>query len=124
MLTIAYISLGGAIGAVLRYLTTFVVVEKLGAQPFYSTFAVNIIGSFLMGALVTWLAHHHNPALRSLLVVGLFGAFTTFSTFSLDLWVMIERQQFIMLFAYAVGSVILGLSALIIGVYLSKGLLP
>ena len=93
-----HVALGGAAGAALRYQTGRAMTQWLGAPivatfPF-ATLAVNALGSLLMGLLAGWLARHGSESsdqLRLLLGAGLLGGFTTFSAFSLETLLMIER---------------------------------
>ena len=79
---IAWVALGGALGAVARYLVS--ITFNTDAFP-YGTLAVNAIGSLLIGFLVfQGLGEAHGPALRVLVGVGFLGAFTTMSAFSLE----------------------------------------
>lgn len=85
-LQVISIMLGGAFGAIARYLISNRVYDWLGRDFPYGTLSVNILGSFLMG-LLTYLflqKAHLDPAIRLGLLVGFLGALTTFSTFSLD----------------------------------------
>ena len=115
-----HVALGGAIGSVLRYqlgrgMTQWLGPQAIGAFP-WATLAVNLIGSFAMGLLAGWLARHgQDDPLRLLLGVGLLGGFTTFSAFSLEMMILIERGQAGQAFVYAAVSVLAGLSALYIG---------
>ena len=94
----------------------------LGPAWPYGTMAANILGSLLMGALAGWLAYKVDGGrdLRLFLGVGLLGGFTTFSAFSLETGLMIERKQFASAGFYAAGSVILCLMALFTGLYLAR----
>jgi len=89
------IASGGAIGALLRYWTSLAVYGRLGTGFPYGTLAVNVIGSLLMGFLSIWLVERLaiGPAIRGFLLIGLLGAFTTFSTFSLETLNLIESGQ-------------------------------
>ncbi|MHC4917835.1 MAG: CrcB family protein, partial [Planctomycetota bacterium] len=80
------VAAGGAVGAVGRYLVMIQVGYWLGTAFPFATLAVNVIGSFALGLLVGLMALAWSPPaeLRALLVVGVLGAFTTFSTFSMD----------------------------------------
>lgn len=117
---------GGAVGAALRYL----VGRGLSAQMTetgwpWGTFAVNLLGGFAMGVLAGWLAARGegNGDLRLLLGVGILGGFTTFSAFSLEMAMMIERGQVGLAFVYAALSVLAALLALFVGLWLARGVL-
>ena len=86
------IAAGGAIGALLRYWTSLAVHSRLGTGFPYGTLAVNILGSLLMGFLYIWLIERlaAGPALRAFLLIGVLGAFTTFSAFSMETLNLIE----------------------------------
>ena len=117
-----HVALGGAIGAVLRYqlgrgLTHWLGVQAVTTFP-WATLAANAFGSVLMGFLAGWLARHgsgEGEQLRLLLGVGLLGGFTTFSAFSLEMVLLLERGQFTFAALYAVLSFALGISGLIFG---------
>jgi CrcB protein len=83
----------------------------------WATLAVNIVGSLAMGVLAGWLARHGESGepLRLFIGVGVLGGFTTFSAFSLEMMVLVERGQAAQGFVYAAVSVLAGLSALYIG---------
>jgi CrcB protein len=86
------IAAGGALGALLRYWTSTAVHGRLGSAFPYGTLTVNIIGSLLMGFLYIWLTDRlaSAPAIRAFLIIGLLGAFTTFSTFSMETLNLVE----------------------------------
>ena len=117
-----HVALGGAAGAALRYhvgrtMTQWLGAPIIGAFPF-ATLAVNAAGSLLMGVLAGWLARNggaNSDQLRLLLGVGLLGGFTTFSAFSLEMVLMIERGQYLFASLYAVLSFALGISGLMVG---------
>jgi CrcB protein len=116
-----HVALGGAIGSVLRYQAGRAMTGWLGPQTVsafpWATLTVNVVGSLAMGLLAGWLARHSQSGepLRLLLGVGLLGGFTTFSAFSLELMVLIERGQGAQAFIYAAVSVMAGLTALYLG---------
>jgi CrcB protein len=122
---ILYVALGGAIGASGRHLLGLVANASFGSAFPYGTFLANVIGGFLMGVLVGWLAQKVTGAedIRLLLGVGVLGGFTTFSTFSLDAYMMFEKKAYGSLAAYVSGSVILSVLALMIGLIIGRKLL-
>ena len=89
------IAAGGAIGALLRYWTSTAVHNRLGTGFPYGTLTVNVAGSLLMGFLYIWLIDRLavGPALRAFLLIGILGAFTTFSTFSMETLNLLESGQ-------------------------------
>lgn len=116
------VALGGAIGAVLRYQTGRWMTSWMGAPAMsvfpWATLAVNAAGSLLMGLLAGWLlktSPEGSEQLRLMLGVGVLGGFTTFSAFSLELAMLIERGQFTIALLYAILSVSLGVTGLIFG---------
>ncbi len=120
------VALGGGIGAVLRYqlgraLTGWLGAGPIGAFPF-ATLAVNTIGSLAMGLLAGWLMRDGggNEQARLLLGVGLLGGFTTFSAFSLELVMLIERGQLMLAMLYILLSVGLGITGLVLGLNLMR----
>ena len=122
-----HVAIGGAVGAVLRYQTGRAMTAWLGAPAMsvfpWATLAVNALGSLLMGALAGWLVRHGQAGseqLRLLLGVGLLGGFTTFSAFSLEMVLLIERGQFVIAGLYAFLSFALGISALLFGLVVMR----
>lgn len=120
--TIAAIAAGGALGAVMRHGVNVAAVKIIGHGFPYGTLTVNIVGSFLMGALVVIFASLWQPPepLRILIVTGFLGAFTTFSTFSLDAVTLFERQDYLQTGVYVVASVILSIAALFAGMAIAR----
>lgn len=120
------VAIGGAIGAVLRYQVGRGVTHWLGVQAVtafpWATLIVNITGSLAMGLLAGWLARYGESGepMRLLLGVGVLGGFTTFSAFSLEMMMLVERGQAGQAFVYAAVSVLAGLSALYIGLIVMR----
>lgn len=119
-----YVALGGAMGAVGRYQLGRALAHFTGPNAAFpwATLTANVAGSLAMGLLIGWMARHGgSETMRLLLGVGLLGGFTTFSAFSLELAILIERGQLGLGFAYAAASVLAGLAALFIGLYAMRG---
>jgi len=116
------IALGGAIGALARHYVAGSVTQALGFAYPYGTFAVNMVGSLLMGVFITAFAlkFEANPALRGFLTVGVLGSFTTFSTFSLEGALLIQRGDWQGALFYTLGSLVLGVLFLFAGMWLGK----
>jgi CrcB protein len=119
------VAAGGALGAVGRYVVMIQVGHLLGTTFPFATLAVNVIGSFLLGALVEAMALAWSPAaeLRALLVVGVLGAFTTFSTFSMDVVLHVERGELALTAVYIAASVALSIAGLFAGLHLVRAVL-
>lgn len=120
---------GGGLGAGLRHLVGKLALGALGPGLPWGTFAVNVVGGLAMGLLAGGLARFgdhafagHAPDVRLLLGVGLIGGFTTFSAFSLEAALMIERGQLLLASGYAIGSVVASIAALFAGLALIKGM--
>ena len=122
MPSLLLVAIGGAVGAVARYLLSIQVGRSLGTAWPYGTFAANLIGGFLMGVLVGVLAHRAggDERLRVLLGVGVLGGFTTFSAYSLELVLMIERRTYGTAAVYAAASVVGAVAALFAGLLLVR----
>ncbi len=116
------VAAGGALGAMARHGVSKTALHFLGPNFPWGTLAANIAGSFAMGVLIVWLAAREpsSPALRAFLTVGLLGAFTTFSTFSLDVVALYRDRTILIAGAYLLASVILSVSGLLAGLALGK----
>lgn len=126
MQTLFLVAAGGATGAVARYLLGVQAMRALGGGWPYGTFAANILGGFLMGVLAGVLALRggaDQEKWRLLLAVGVLGGFTTFSAYSLEVALMIERRAYGQAAVYSVGSVVLSVLALFAGLILTRRLL-
>ena len=116
------VAIGGAAGAVLRYqlgrgMTAWLGPNGINAFP-WATLTANVVGSLAMGLLAGWLARHgsgEGEQMRLLLGVGLLGGFTTFSAFSLEMMLLVERGQALTAVIYAGVSILAGLAALYLG---------
>ncbi|MEM7006579.1 MAG: fluoride efflux transporter CrcB [Pseudomonadota bacterium] len=119
------VGLGGAIGASLRHGVGLAAVRLMPGWPL-GTFAVNVVGSLLMGLLVGWLALRADGTgqnLRLFLATGVLGGFTTFSAFSLEIANMMRSDAIAKASMYAGLSVVLGVAALFLGLWLARRLM-
>jgi CrcB protein len=119
MTSLLYVAGGGALGAVARYLLMVAIpsaVFPLG------TLVVNVIGSFALGVLIEVSAIKYTMSydMRLFLVVGVLGAFTTFSTFSLDAITLLERGDLKPAFIYIFLSVFGSLTAFFVGLWIMR----
>ncbi len=116
------VMLGGAIGAGARHLVGRAALALWGPGFPVGTLAVNVIGGLAMGLLAGWLATRASgdEALRYLLGVGVLGGFTTFSAFSLETVLMIERGDVATALFYILASVVLAIGALFAGLQVSR----
>ena len=125
MLKLLFVGLGGFAGAILRYLVSIFVGQLFtnSAYP-YATFVVNIIGCFLIGILTRLTETSYDtdigqmlvrPETRLLIFIGFLGAFTTFSTFSNEAFMLLQKSRFDVALLYVAGSVLAGLLAVWVG---------
>ena len=118
------VALGGALGSLLRYFVASAIQSPVSAGFPWGIFVVNISGGFVMG-LITALAAlklQMPLELRTFLTVGVLGGYTTFSTFSLESALLIERGAYAMAAAYIVGSAGLSILALFAGLWLVRAI--
>ena len=124
MYQILLVALGGAIGASLRHLSGLAALRLLGTDFPWGTAFVNVVGSFLMGLFIEALARRYGVSneMRLFVATGFLGGFTTFSSFSLDAVVLMERGSAGMAFLYVVGSVMVGIAALFAGLAVARAI--
>lgn len=121
-MNILLIGLGGAIGAMLRYLGAGMVGRWLGPGFPWGTAFVNVLGSFIMGVVAVMLIERSgaSPRLAGFLMTGVLGGFTTFSAFSLDAMRLIEAGRMGAAAGYVFGSVVLSIIGLFIGLTIAR----
>lgn len=117
------VALGGAIGSLARYFVASATQQPTAQFP-WGIFVVNVSGGFLMGIIVELSALKLNmpPELRAFLTVGILGGYTTFSTFSLDSVLLIQRGAYMSAASYVVGSAALSILALFAGLWIVRAL--
>ncbi len=119
------VAAGGAIGASMRYGISQLIARHLPQGWPYGTFAVNVLGSLAMGLLIGWLAlkaEGVSQTTRLFLATGVLGGFTTFSAFSLEVAEFLRTGDTGKAIAYAGLSLVLGVSALFLGLWLARRL--
>ena len=116
------VAIGGAFGAVSRY-WLITLVSNLSAHRFpWGTFVVNVLGSFLIGVMYILISERMllSENWRAIMIVGYLGAFTTFSTFSLDALILMQEGFIVQAFSYILASVVLCLACAWLGIALMR----
>lgn len=108
------------LGAYARYAQSRLVQRWLGRDFPYATLSINLLGSLLMGLLFFATAHRLDPALRTGLLSGGLGTYTTFSTFSLEVATLLENRETAKALTYALVSVLGGVGAAALGALLAR----
>lgn len=119
------IATGGALGAVLRYMIAQQVAQILGSDFPWATLIVNVFGSLLLGGFVGTLVASWAPneLMRGFVAVGTLGAFTTFSTFSMEIVFLYERGEWGLACLYLLASIVLSLTGFIVGLRIVRAVL-
>ena len=115
--------IGGGFGSGLRYLIGKYLNSSLGSFPI-GTFTVNIIGSLLIGLILGYAAKENSLSQNQvlLLATGFCGGFTTFSAFAQESFQMLKTGDIMQFSIYTIGSIVVGLIAVFIGIYIAKNL--
>ena len=121
---IILVAVGGAIGSVARYLTGQYTTRTFGPNFPWGTLAVNIVGSLAIGIFAELIARRFGASAEMWLfiITGFLGGFTTFSAFSLDVAVMVERGDLALALTYVVASMLVSLFAVFAGLALMRAL--
>ncbi|HAZ95309.1 MAG TPA: fluoride efflux transporter CrcB [Porticoccaceae bacterium] len=119
------VAVGGGFGAVARYAISTWIFDSTSHKFPYATLSVNVLGSFVMGVLFVLILEKGllPPEWRGVLMIGFLGAFTTFSTFSLDALGLWQNGHLFLALVYALGTVVLCLAAITVAVWLTRLLL-
>jgi len=120
--TLMFIAVGGAFGAIMRFLSQATIYELVGKSFPYGTLFVNVVGSFLMGLLSVVLIEKFNLSAQwhMAILVGVLGSFTTFSTFSIETLVLFEQGDLFKAFANITVSIVLCITAVWAGAFFAK----
>ena len=115
--------IGGGFGSGLRYLIGKYLNSSLGGFPI-GTFTVNIIGSLLIGLILGYAAKENSLSQNQvlLLATGFCGGFTTFSAFAHENFQMLKTGDIMQFSIYTISSIVVGLIAVFIGIYIAKNL--
>jgi fluoride exporter len=116
------IAIGGALGSLARHFLSAGIYNVTGTTFPWGIFVVNVLGGFVMGLIVELgaLKLNYSAEMRAFLTTGVLGGFTTFSTFSLDAALLIERGDWMLAALYVAGSAILSIVALFGGLALVR----
>lgn len=117
--------LGAGVGGSLRHGTNLLTARWLGTGFPFGTLAVNVVGSLVMGILAGYFAFKGEASQpwRLFLATGILGGFTTFSSFSLDMVVLWERNDMTSLAIYAMASLVVSVAGLMLGLFVVRGVL-
>jgi fluoride exporter len=121
-LKILSVALGGAFGAVARYLINLTPLANVFEKFPFPTFFINVSGSFLIGMMLILLTDRMDVSenVRLAVIVGFLGAFTTFSTFEMEIYGLLRDRSFVTAFAYLALSVIVGFAGLLAGIAVAR----
>lgn len=125
MLSYLIVFLGAGIGGSLRHGTSLATAKWFGVDFPYGTLTVNVVGSLVMGLLAGYFAFKGiaSQPWRLFLATGILGGFTTFSSFSLDMVALWERNEIVLLAVYAIVSLVASVVGLVFGLHAVRGVL-
>ena len=116
------VAIGGAIGAIARFQLSQSFIKSFSGDFIYNIMVANIVGCFLMGVCYEFMNLKMNVGVewRAFFMVGILGAFTTFSSFALDVFILVERGNFLNASMYILSSVVFSIVGLFIGIYIMR----
>lgn len=118
------IAIGGALGAVGRYVVSVLMLQWISSNIPLGTLLVNVVGSFVLGLVYECgtLVWQSSNEFKAFLIVGILGGFTTFSTFSLEIVVLFQKGEIGAGVLYAVGSLVLAVLGLTMGIIFGRSI--
>ena len=116
------VAIGGAIGAIARFQLSQSFIKSFSGDFIYNILVANIIGCFLMGVCYEFMNLKMNVGVewRAFFMVGVLGAFTTFSSFALDVFILLERGSYLNASMYILSSVVFSIVGLFVGIYIMR----
>lgn len=122
ILNLTLVAVGGALGAVARYLISISPMKSASGSFPLPTFSVNVVGSFLIGMGMIYLANRagENEGLKLTLFSGFLGSFTTFSAFQFEIYELIRDGNYLNAIIYAFASLLLGFVGLLLGMLVGR----
>ncbi len=125
MKELSLVFIGAGFGGVLRFVVGSIIISILGKNFPWATMTINLLGSFIMGllfVLITDRLQNLSPVLIPLILVGVLGGFTTFSSFSLETLKLIQAEKFISAISYVLISTVGGVSLAVVGYIIAQKL--
>ena len=116
------VAVGGAIGAIARFQLSQSFIKSFSGDFIYNILVANIVGCFLMGVCYEFMNLKMNVGVewRAFFMVGVLGAFTTFSSFALDVFILVERGSYLNASMYILSSVVFSIVGLFVGIYIMR----
>ena len=116
------VAVGGAIGAIARFQLSQSFIKSFSGDFIYNIMVANIVGCFLMGVCYEFMNLKMNVGVewRAFFMVGILGAFTTFSSFALDVFILVERGSYLNASMYILSSVVFSIVGLFVGIYIMR----
>ena len=116
------VAIGGAIGAIARFQLSQSFIKSFSGDFIYNILVANIVGCFLMGVCYEFMNLKMNVGVewRAFFMVGVLGAFTTFSSFALDVFILVERGSYLNASMYILSSVVFSIVGLLVGIYIMR----
>ena len=116
------VAIGGAIGAIARFQLSQSFIKSFSGDFIYNIMLANIVGCFLMGVCYEFmnLKMNFDVEWRAFFMIGVLGAFTTFSSFALDVFILVERGNFLNAGMYILSSVVFSIFGLFVGIYIMR----